>query len=121
MSAHLTLFIAGDSSENRRDAVAIRQWCDRHLHGHYRLEVRDILAPSEASGRAQVLATPVLVLETPPARVTGDLSDVPLVMATLGLRAVDAGQGEKGEAGASAGAAGGKTGGGGGGGGGGRE
>lgn len=90
MTAQLILFVSGDSSESRREAVAIRQWCDRHLAGRYRLEVRDILDPAGPPGQPQVLATPTLVLETPPGRVVGDLSDVPRVMAALGLREVGA-------------------------------
>jgi circadian clock protein KaiB len=85
MIARLALFVSGDSSESRRDVVAIRQWCDQHLGGRYRLEVRDILDQSHDIEQPQVLATPLLVLESPPARVVGDLSDVPRVMAALGL------------------------------------
>lgn len=91
MSAHLlTLFLSGDTPANRRDAVAIRQWCDRHLDGRYRLEVRDVLDASRTADRTQVLAAPVLVLDAPPGRVVGDLSDVPRVMAALGLADADA-------------------------------
>jgi circadian clock protein KaiB len=89
MSKRLTLFISGDSSENRCHAVAIRLWCDQHLGGRYQLEVRDILDHPHELGQTQVLATPLLVLESPPARVVGDLSDVSRVMAALGLGAVE--------------------------------
>ena len=85
MTVRLTLYVSGDSSESRRDAVAVRHWCDRHLEGRYRLEVRDILDPAGPPGLAPVLVTPTLVLESPPARVVGDLADVPGAMAALGL------------------------------------
>lgn len=89
MSASLTLFVSGDTAASRHHAVAIRNWCDRFLLGRYRLDVCDILEPSALAGQTQVLATPLLVLDSPPSRVVGDLSDVPRVMVALGLAAAE--------------------------------
>jgi len=85
MTTLLTLYVSGDAPGSRRLAVGIRDWCDRHLAGRYRLDVLDILQWPERGLAAQVLATPSLVAAGCPARVVGDLTDVPRAMAALGL------------------------------------
>lgn len=85
MSTHLILCVAVDSPANRRIARAIRNWCDRQLGGRYRLEICDLRDRPAFARQIQALATPLLVLKSPPVRVLGDLADVPRVMATLGL------------------------------------
>lgn len=92
MTTQLTLYVSGDAPGSRRLAVGIRDWCDRHLAGRYRLDVLDILQWPERGAAAQVLATPSLAAAGYPVRVVGDLTDVPRVMAALGLSAGGVGE-----------------------------
>ena len=85
MTSQLILYVSGDGPGTRRAAVAIRDWCDRHLDGRYRLDVLDVAQWPGRAAEAQVLATPTLASRTPPSRVAGDLSDLARVMAALGL------------------------------------
>ncbi|MEA2168882.1 MAG: circadian clock protein KaiB [Solirubrobacteraceae bacterium] len=87
----LTLFVSGASGLAARAVVDTRRLLDQHLATASRLTVVDIHEDPAAGSRSGILVTPTLVRNTPlPARkVAGDLSDVPRVLAALGL--VDAG------------------------------
>ncbi len=85
MATHLTLFVRGDGLRSRRIAASVRAWCDHYLNGDYQLDVVDILEWPVRADQAQVLATPVLLLASPPRRVVGDFSDMDQVMEALGL------------------------------------
>ena len=84
MTVCLTLFISGDFPESSRIAAGVRHWCERNLPGCYRLDVHDIRDGASPEG-LPVLATPTLALESPPMMVVGDFSDLPRIMAALGI------------------------------------
>ena len=43
MAIQLSLFVSGDGAGTRRTAMAIRDWCDRHLGGRYRLDRKSVV------------------------------------------------------------------------------
>lgn len=86
MVEHMTLYLCGIDSESSRLEVGLREWCDRVLAGNYRLDVVDIGQwPAGAQRRVGVLAVPALTALSSGRMVVGDFSDIPAVMATLGL------------------------------------
>jgi circadian clock protein KaiB len=87
MATCLKLFIAGSAPETCRMVAAVRSWCEQMLAGDYRLDVLDVLQRPDLAKQHGVLATPAMVLESPPARLVGDFSDLAKTMAALGLPA----------------------------------
>lgn len=87
MTAHLKLFVSGAVPETWRMAAAVRVWCDRTFAGDYRLDVLDVLQWPDLAKTHCVLATPALDLDSSPARLVGDFSDIPLTMEALGIAA----------------------------------
>ena len=60
MTACLTLYCDDRNGACGPLAATLRAWCDRELHGEYRLEVVDVAAASAGSLWADVLAVPAL-------------------------------------------------------------
>lgn len=87
MAIRLTLFVAATDGSTRRIAAALRAWCGESLGEAYQLDVCDIHRLAQCAESLPALAVPALALASPPALVVGDLSDVPRVMAALGLSA----------------------------------
>ncbi len=87
MTIRLTLFVAEADAPTRQVAAALRAWCGKTLGEKFRLDVCDVQNPSQCAEGLTVLAVPALALASPPGMVVGDLSDVPRVMAALGLSA----------------------------------
>lgn len=85
MTTQLTLYVSGDGAMSRKAAVDLRAWCDRHLGGRYRLDVLDADRWPERAAAHQVLVMPTLEVGRSGTRVAGQLSDLDLVMAALGL------------------------------------
>ncbi len=85
MTARLTLFVSGTAPAASRLASAVRAWCEEVFAGDYRLDVFDVPVRPEQARRHAVLATPTLLLDAPPVRLVGDLSDIARAMAALGV------------------------------------
>lgn len=85
MTTRLTLFLAGITPDDTRLATAIRRWCDRELGGDYRLDVLDVRRWPLNVENIPVLVTPALSLDGMDRVVVGELTDIPAVMAALGL------------------------------------
>jgi circadian clock protein KaiB len=85
----LRLYVTGSTKRSTRAIETTRQICDTHLKGRHDLEVIDLYLNPEAAAREQIIAAPTLVklLPRPLRRVIGDLSDLPRVLAGLGLSA----------------------------------
>jgi circadian clock protein KaiB len=62
--------------------------CERHLHGHYDLEVIDIYQHPQLAKDEQIIAVPTLVkkLPAPLRRLIGNLSDQERLLLGLDLR-----------------------------------
>ncbi len=84
----LRLYVAGQSPRSVRAVENLRQVCDTHLAGRYRVQVIDLLVnPSLARGD-EIVAVPTLVrkLPEPIRRIIGDLSDTDRVLVGLQVR-----------------------------------
>ena len=84
MTACLTLYCDDRNGACGPLAATLRAWCDRELHGEYRLEVVDVAAASAGSLWADVLAVPALGLLSTGRLVVGDVGDIAAAMAALG-------------------------------------
>ena len=71
-----TLFISGDSPFSRRAIDNVHRLGKEELQNKYKLEVIDLDEKPEMAFLHQIMATPMLVKESPPPkrRVIGDLS-----------------------------------------------
>lgn len=84
----LTLYVASLTPRSVIAIQSVREVCERHLGGHYSLEIVDIYErPSEAKGD-QIVAAPTLIkrLPLPLRRLIGDMADEHRVLVGLDLR-----------------------------------
>lgn len=84
----LRLYVAGQTPKAVRAFANLRQICDEHLAGRYRIEVIDLLEDPQLGRGDQILALPTLVrrLPAPIKKIIGDLSNVERVLVGLDLR-----------------------------------
>jgi circadian clock protein KaiB len=89
----LRLFVAGATYRSNRTIASIKQLCEQHLAGRYRLEVIDIYQQPERAKQDQIVAAPTLVKELPaPLRkLIGDMTNTDRVLVGLGLSVDDGG------------------------------
>lgn len=82
----LTLFVSGASDSSSNAIANVREICDAHLPGRYRLDIVDLHQEPRLAGEHNVLATPTLIKDQPlPARMlVGDMSDPARVLSALG-------------------------------------
>lgn len=66
----------------------LRRICEEHMHGHYRIEVIDLLEQPQLARGDEIIAVPTLIRELPDSmqRIIGDLSDTDKVLVGLQLR-----------------------------------
>jgi circadian clock protein KaiB len=66
----------------------LKQICEEHLKGRYRIQVIDLVEEPQLSKGDQILAIPTLVrkLPQPVRKIIGDLSDTERVLVGLDLR-----------------------------------
>ncbi|HJT89475.1 MAG TPA: circadian clock KaiB family protein [Bryobacteraceae bacterium] len=84
----LRLYVAGQTPNCVRAFANLKNLCNAHLAGKYRIEVIDLVKnPSLARGD-QILAIPTLVrkLPVPVRKILGDLSNTERVLVGLDLR-----------------------------------
>lgn len=93
----LRLYIAGQTPKSVLALANLRQYCEEHLLGRYKLEVIDLLLNPQLAESDQILAVPTLVRKVPvpirkvpvPIRqVIGDLSNAERVLVGLDIRPV---------------------------------
>lgn len=86
----LRLYVAGTRSASLRAVTNIKQICERHLAGRYRLDVVDLYQQPSRATEDDVVAAPTLVRTEPgpTLRIVGDLSDERRVLAGLGIRGI---------------------------------
>lgn len=83
----LRLYVAGQTTKSVMAFANLKNICEEHLAGRYKIEVVDLLKnPTLASGD-QILAIPTLVrkLPEPVRKIIGDLSNTERVLIGLDL------------------------------------
>lgn len=81
----MKLYISGKTPKSNRAVASVKKICEEHYSGRYELAVIDILEDPEAAEREQIMATPMLIKESPaPARrIVGDLTNKSKVLAAI--------------------------------------
>ena len=84
----LRLYIAGNTTKSATALANLKRYCEEHLKGEYRIEVRDLLVQPQLAEGDQILAIPTLVRKVPePIRkIIGDLSNEEKVLVGLNIR-----------------------------------
>jgi circadian clock protein KaiB len=85
----LKLYVAGQTTKSLQAFANLKQICEEHLAGEYRIEVIDLLKNPQLAQGDQILALPTLVrkLPEPVRKIIGDLSNTERVLVGLDLRA----------------------------------
>lgn len=84
----LRLYIAGQTPKSLLALRNLKQICEAHLQGTYRIDVIDLVKTPQLAQGDQILAIPTLVrnLPTPIRKIIGDLSNTEKVLVGLDLR-----------------------------------
>lgn len=84
----LRLYIAGNTAKSAEAVVNIKDICETHLKGRYKLEVIDIYQQASLARGEQIIAAPTLIkfLPLPLKRIIGNLSKTERVIFGLDLR-----------------------------------
>lgn len=84
----LRLYVAGQTPRSLTAFSNLKQICEDHLKGRYRIQVIDLVESPQLSRGDQILAIPTLVrrLPEPVRKIIGDLSDTERVLVGLDLR-----------------------------------
>ena len=87
----LRLYVAGQTPKCLAAFANLKQLCEAHLAGAYRIEVVDLLKNPQLALVDQILAIPTLVrkLPEPMKKIIGDLSNTERVLIGLDLRPVE--------------------------------
>lgn len=85
----LRLYVAGQTPRSLAAFANLKQICESHLAGKYRIEVIDLVKNPQLAGGDQIVAIPTLVRRLPPPlkKIIGDLSNTERVLVGLQLRA----------------------------------
>lgn len=85
----LRLYVAGQTPKSLAAFSNLKEICETHLKGRYRIEVIDLVERPLLSRGDQIVAIPTLVrkLPVPVRKIIGDLSDTERVLVGLDLRA----------------------------------
>jgi circadian clock protein KaiB len=86
----LRLYVAGKTAKSLQALHNLKQICEDHLAGRYRLEVVDLIENPALAHGDQILALPALVRQLPPPvkKIIGDFSSAERVLVGLDLRPV---------------------------------
>jgi circadian clock protein KaiB len=84
----LRLYVAGQTPKSLIALKNLKNICEEHLHGRYRLTVIDLVKTPQLAQDDQILAIPTLVrnLPQPIRKIIGDLSDTQRVLVGLNIR-----------------------------------
>lgn len=84
----LRLYVAGQTPKSLTAFSNLKQICEQHLTGRYRIEVIDLSKNPALAQRDQIVALPTLIrqLPMPIRRVVGDLSNIERVLIGMELR-----------------------------------
>ena len=83
----LRLYITGMTKRSARAIENLRTFCEKHLAGHYELQVIDVYQQPELARTEQIVAVPTLIkkLPLPLRRLIGDMSDEARVLVGLDI------------------------------------
>ena len=83
----LRLYVAGQTPKSTMAFSNLKNICEEHLAGHYKIEVVDLLINPTLAHGDQILAIPTLVrkLPEPVRKIIGDLSNTERVLIGLDL------------------------------------
>jgi circadian clock protein KaiB len=84
---YLCLYVSGMTPRSTAAIARLKVICEKHLAGHYDLEVIDIYQQPALVRADQIIATPTLIKRRPAPlrRLVGSLADTPHVLAGLEL------------------------------------
>ena len=84
----LRLYVAGNTPNSIAAFSNLKQICETHMGGRYRIEIIDLLRTPQLAGGDQIIAIPTLVrrLPTPIKKIIGDLSNTERVLIGLDLK-----------------------------------
>jgi circadian clock protein KaiB len=82
---NLLFYVSGQKSGSNKALKGLRELCEAHLAGRYKIEIIDLAEQPERAHQDRILATPTLVKLSPPPgkRLFGDLSDQQKVLEWL--------------------------------------
>ena len=85
----LRLYVAGQTPRSLAAFANLKQICESHLAGKYRIDVIDLVKNPQLARGDQIVAIPTLVRRLPPplSKIIGDLSNTERVLVGLQLRA----------------------------------
>ena len=84
----LRLYVAGQTPKSIAAFDNLKQICETHLAGQYRIEIIDLLKTPQLAAGDQILAVPTLVrrLPEPIKKIIGDLSNEERVLVGLNIQ-----------------------------------
>lgn len=84
----LRLYVAGNTPNSIAAFSNLKQICETHMGGRYRIEIIDLLRNPQLASGDQIIAIPTLVrrLPTPIKKIIGDLSNRDRVLIGLDLK-----------------------------------
>jgi circadian clock protein KaiB len=84
----LRLYVAGQTPKSLQAFANLREICETHLQGRYRIEVVDLIQNPALARGDQILALPAVVRQLPPPvkKIIGDFSNAERVLVGLDLR-----------------------------------
>jgi len=84
----LRLYITGKTPNSLRAIACVKELCERHLRGRYKLQVVDIYQQPGLAEGDQIVVAPTLVKRSPAPlrRVMGNFSDSHRVLRSLDLQ-----------------------------------
>lgn len=87
-SWELRLYVAGQTPKSLTAFANLKNICEEHLAGRYRIEIIDLMQQPQLAKGDQIVAIPTLVrkLPVPVRKIIGDLSNTENVLVGLDLR-----------------------------------
>jgi len=87
----LRLYVMDETPKSQTAFANLKQICESHLKGRYRIKVIDLLQHPQLAKGDQILAIPTVVrrLPNPVRTIIGNLSDTARVLVGLDLRLAD--------------------------------
>ncbi len=84
----LKLYVAGQTPKSIAAFANLKEICEKHLAGKYRIEIVDLLKNPMLAKGDQILAIPTLVRQLPPPvkKLIGDLANTERVLIGLDIK-----------------------------------
>lgn len=81
------LYIAGASKKSSEAVRNMKNFCEKYLKDHYKLEVIDIYQQPKLTRKSQVVVAPTLIKKLPPPlkKFIGDMSDINQIIVGIPL------------------------------------